>query len=227
MTVLRRKGVSVDLKYGNGRAPLSHAGVTAQFDSARPRRVGKRDGMARKVSILVGILMAFCGSVALAAPTLAPEPPLVLIPREAITAIAPRTAAVDEIVKLPSIVFRHGDCSWLAPLALAAGWPAETLGRLEEIIQRESGCCPNRRGGDVVNRRCQIVRVSEWNHRSDTGLLQINGVHWKQDHPQYHGLVCKRLGVCDQETLLDPMVNLRAGKLLWDVAGWSPWNPIN
>jgi hypothetical protein len=55
-------------------------------------------------------------------------------------------------------------------------------------------------------------------------LLQINGVHWKQDHKEYAGLVCKVMGVCDQARLLDPLTNLRAGKLLFDVAGWSPWH---
>lgn len=77
----------------------------------------------------------------------------------------------------------------------------------------------------MVNSDCEIIRVSEWNHRSDTGLLQINGVHWKPDHPQYHGLVCKRMEVCTQEPLLDPLTNLRAGRLLYDLVGWSPWNP--
>lgn len=178
--------------------------------------------MARKIMFLVGILFAICGSAAVAAPLQAPAPPLV-IPPSAIRAIPARETTLAETGKLPSVSFRHGDCTWLPTLASIAGWPAETHERLEEIIQRESGCCPNRRGGDVVDSNCRITRVSEWNHRSDTGLLQINGVHWKRDHPQYHGLVCKRLKVCDQETLLDPLVNLRAGKLLWDVAGWSPW----
>jgi len=76
----------------------------------------------------------------------------------------------------------------------------------------------------VADKNCNIIRVSEWNHRSDTGLLQINGVHWKRDHAQYHGLVCKKLKVCEQSILLDPLTNLTAGKLLYDVAGWSPWN---
>jgi hypothetical protein len=31
------------------------------------------------------------------------------------------------------------------------------------------------------------------------------------------------MGVCDQARLLDPLTNLKAGKLLFDVAGWSPW----
>lgn len=121
------------------------------------------------------------------------------------------------------IVFRHGDVSWLPILAAEAGWPEDTWDELEHIILRESGGCPRRIGGDRVNPDCSVKKVVAWYHRSDTGLLQINGVHWKRDHPQYVGLVCKRMGVCTQEQLLDPLVNLRAGKLLYDVAGWSPW----
>jgi hypothetical protein len=121
------------------------------------------------------------------------------------------------------IQFRHGDISWLRDLALAAGWKEPQLKRLGQIILRESGGCPNRRGGDIVDKNCNITGVSEWNHRSDTGLLQINGVHWKQDHAQYHGLVCKQMKVCEQDKLLDPLTNLKAGRLLFDVAGWSPW----
>jgi hypothetical protein len=123
------------------------------------------------------------------------------------------------------IVFRHGDISWLPKLAAEAGWPEETWEKLGEIILRESGGCPNRRGGDVVDKNCVITRVSEWNHRSDTGLLQINGTHWKKDHPQYSGSICRDMGICDQETLLDPVTNLKAGKYLYDIAGFAPWDP--
>ena len=121
------------------------------------------------------------------------------------------------------IQFRHGDISWLRDLALAAGWKENQLKRLGQIILRESGGCPYRRGGDIVDSSCNVTGVSEWNHRSDSGLLQINGVHWKQDHAQYHGLVCKKMKVCEQDKLLDPLTNLKAGRLLFEVAGWSPW----
>lgn len=130
-----------------------------------------------------------------------------------------------EIKKQIPIIFQHGDVSWLPELATQAGWPPKTHKRLAHIILRESGGCPYRAGGDVVDKDCNVIRVSEWNHRSDTGLLQINGVHWKEDHKYYHGLVCKQMGVCDQQTLMDPLTNLKAGKLLFDVAGWSPWFP--
>jgi len=63
------------------------------------------------------------------------------------------------------IIFKHGDISWLPALASQAGWPEKTWNKLGQIILRESGGCPNRRGGDVVNSDCIIKRVSEWNHR--------------------------------------------------------------
>lgn len=124
-----------------------------------------------------------------------------------------------------NIVFTHGDISWLPALAAEAGWPEETWRRLGYIILRESGGCPNRRGGDRVDKNCNIVEVTEWNHRSDTGLLQINGIHYDQTRDDYVGLVCKRMNVCTQEELLDPLTNLRAGRLLFAVAGWQPWTP--
>ena len=121
------------------------------------------------------------------------------------------------------VVYRHGDCSWVPEVALQAGWQQQDMKKLIHIIKRESGCCPRRIGGSVVDANCNQIRMSDWTHPSDSGLLQINGVHWKQDHAQYHGLVCKEMGVCSQEPLLDPLTNLKAGRLLFEVAGWSPW----
>jgi hypothetical protein len=128
--------------------------------------------------------------------------------------------------KVRDRVFVHGDCSWVAPVALNAGWKKNELQRLIEIIKRESGCCPRRIGGSVVDKECNQIKMATWKHPSDSGLLQINGVHWKEDHPQYHGLVCKEMGICSQEPLLDPLTNLVAGRLLFSVAGWSPWQPV-
>jgi hypothetical protein len=120
-------------------------------------------------------------------------------------------------------VYRHGDCTWIPPVALAAGWRQKQIPHLMHIIARESGCCPTRIGGSVVDKNCQITRMATMSHPSDSGLLQINGVHWKQDHKQYAGLVCKQMKICTQEPLLDAFTNLKAGRLLFDVAGWSPW----
>ena len=124
----------------------------------------------------------------------------------------------------PAIVFRHGDISWLPELAAKAGWPPETWQRLGEIILRESGGCPTRIGGSVVDENCNLIRMATMSHPSDTGLLQINGINWDLERTKL-AIICVRMGVCTQEELMNPITNLRAGKLLFDVAGFSPWNP--
>lgn len=125
-------------------------------------------------------------------------------------------------------VFKHGDCSWVPSVALAAGWKSHQLPRLMHIIARESGCCPRRIGGSVVDKNCGFIKMATMSHPSDSGLTQLNGCHWKPDHPQYAGLLCKQMGICTQEPLLDPFTNLKAAKLLHDVAGWQPWAiPVN
>jgi len=122
------------------------------------------------------------------------------------------------------IAFRHGDISWLPALAAEAGWPEDTWEKLGQIILRESGGCPNRKGGDVVDENCNITGVSEWNHRSDTGLLQINGVNYNPKRNKW-AAVCRDMGVCTQEPLLDPLTNLKAGYVLYTYSGWGPWDP--
>ena len=124
----------------------------------------------------------------------------------------------------PDIVFRHGDISWLPELAAEAGWPPETWKRLGQIILRESGGCPTRIGGSVVDKDCNLIRMATMSHPSDSGLLMINGINWDIKRTKF-AIVCVRMGVCTQEALMNPITNLRAGKLLFDVAGWSPWNP--
>lgn len=126
--------------------------------------------------------------------------------------------------KTSEIVFSHGDVSWLPALALEAGWPVETHEKLAQIVLRESGGCPNRRGGDAVDKNCNITHVTEWNHRSDTGLLQINGVNYNPKRNKW-AIACRQMNICTQEPLLDPLTNLRVGYLLYQVDGWNPWDP--
>ena len=124
----------------------------------------------------------------------------------------------------PQITFKWGDISWLPLLAAEAGWPEETWPKLGQIILRESGGCPNRRGGDMVDGDCNITGVSEWNHRSDTGLLQINGVNYNPKRNKW-AIACRQLDICTQEPLLDPLTNLKVGYLLYEADGWNPWDP--
>lgn len=122
------------------------------------------------------------------------------------------------------VVYKHGDVSWLPTMAADAGWPKKTWNTLAKVILRESGGCPNRRGGDVVDSNCNLIRVSEWNHRSDTGLLQINGVNYDLSRNKW-AAICTRMNICTQEPLLDPLTNLKAGYLLYQISGWGPWDP--
>ena len=140
--------------------------------------------------------------------------------------LEPLSVAVraSERVSETDIVFRHGDISWLPELAAKAGWPPRTWKRLGEIILRESGGCPTRIGGSVVDKDCNLIRMATMSHPSDTGLLQVNGINWDIKRTKL-AIVCVRMRVCTQEELMNPITNLRAGKLLWDVAGWTPWNP--
>ena len=140
--------------------------------------------------------------------------------------LEPLSVAVraSEGVSEPDIVFRHGDISWLPELAAKAGWPPRTWKRLGEIILRESGGCPTRIGGSVVDEDCNFIRMATMSHPSDSGLLMINGINWDIERTKL-AIVCVRMKVCTQEELMNPITNLRAGKLLYDVAGWSPWNP--
>ena len=124
----------------------------------------------------------------------------------------------------PTIVFRHGDISWLPQLAAEAGWPPRTWKKLGQIILRESGGCPNRRGGDIVNKNCEVIGHDGSNHRSDTSLLQINGVNYDLSRNKW-AAVCLAKIACTQEPLLDALTNLRAGLVLFRIAGWDPWTP--
>jgi len=127
-------------------------------------------------------------------------------------------------IATPKIKFTWGDVSWLPELATEAGWPKDTHEKLAEIILRESGGCPNRRGGDAVDKNCNITHVTEWNHRSDSGLLQINGVNYNPKRNKW-AIACRKLNICTQEPLLDALTNLKVGYLLYEADGWNPWDP--
>ena len=124
----------------------------------------------------------------------------------------------------PAPVYRHGNCSWLPAVALKAGWQADQITQLTFIALRESGCCPYRAGGDTVDRNCNITGIADYSHRSDSGLMQINGVHWLPTHKNYDGLICKQMRICTQEPLLDPLTNLQAARLIYSKVGWSAWS---
>ena len=124
------------------------------------------------------------------------------------------------------IVFRHGDVSWLPKLAVMAGWEEKQIPRLSRIILRESGGCPNRKGGDIVNENCEIIGHDGSDHASDSGLLQINGVNYNPKRNKW-AAICREMNICEQEPLLDALTNLKAGRVLFEISGWDPWNPCS
>ena len=124
---------------------------------------------------------------------------------------------------IETVVFKHGDISWLPELAIKAGWETKHLPKLGEIILRESGGCPNRIGSSIVDANCNITGYTNATNKSDSGLLQINGVHYNLKRNKW-ALACRQMNICTQEPLLDAVTNLKFGKLLYDEAGWSPWD---
>lgn len=158
------------------------------------------------------------------------KPTIYLVPEPTATTINVAVSANDanpslyEVTQKQQIQFKWGDISWLPEIATEAGWPLETHEKLGQIILRESGGCPNRFGGDAVDKDCNITHVTEWNHRSDTGLLQINGVNYNPKRNEF-AIACRKLKICTQKPLLDPLNNLKVGYLLYEAAGWGPWDP--
>lgn len=130
----------------------------------------------------------------------------------------------NEVSSFDAIRFTHGDVSWLDEMALSVGWPAKQIPRLKNIVLRESGGCPNRIGGSVVDKDCNIVKMATMSHPSDSGLLQINGVNYDKSRNKW-ALLCNEMKICSQEPLLDAETNLKAGLLIWRVSGWGPWDP--
>ena len=138
----------------------------------------------------------------------------------------PSTIRMEVIPKdpQPNIKFRHGDISWLPQLAAEAGWPPKTWRRLGQIVLRESGACPVRKGGDIVDKNCEVTGHDGSNHASDSGLLQINGINYNPKRNKY-APICTQMKICTQEPLLDALTNLKAGLVLFRATGsdWSPW----
>jgi len=131
---------------------------------------------------------------------------------------------IDNKTTQEPIVFKHGDVSWLPDLAIKIGWPKKSITRLKYIVLRESGGCPNRIGGSIVDKNCNIIGHTGATNTSDSGLLQINGVNWD---PERSGtqIACVELKICTQEAILDPVNNLKVGLLLYKKVGWGPWDP--
>ena len=183
----------------------------------------------RILTAIMATLASLTMSLGIAQAVSAPGQPSV-----AVIALQPlwQPPMTDRLDPIPPIRYRHGDVSWLPALAKQAGWPDHTIDQLKQIVLRESGGCPARRGGDMVDKDCNITGVSEWNHRSDTSLMQVNGLNYDPTRNKF-APICLEMKICTQEPLFDPLTNLKAGKLLFDYwqkaagDGWIPWDPCN
>jgi|GEM_PF-5352310 len=116
--------------------------------------------------------------------------------------------------------FRYNECDWvgdeLRRRNVAESWVQFMVGR----ARVESGCCPFVRGGDVVSANCELLYVGRRTHRSDTGLFQLNGVHWKTPL----GFMCPEF-TCDQDTLLNDIgMQFDAMLVLLQDCGAKPWD---
>ena len=174
--------------------------------------------MISKATAIICVIYSSIFSVEAIASSPEPKAPMTVA-----SAPLAQTTRGTENVKSP---FKHGDISWLPELALAAGWKPSQFKKLGQIILRESGGCPNRIGGSIVDKNCNITGHTGATNKSDSGLLQINGVNWDLSRNK-NALACTKLGFCTQADLLDPLNNLKVGRLLFEAAGWQPWNACN
>ena len=120
------------------------------------------------------------------------------------TTVAPTTAEPTTVA--PTTTIEEG---WLCPKAIhiarMVGWPDVELPTLDAIVWRESRC-----NGRAHN---QDDPAS-----GSRGLLQING-YWcaTTDFLQQAGVLW------DCADLFDDVTSMKAGLVIWQRSGWSPW----
>lgn len=174
----------------------------------------------KRLFVLFAITVAVVATTAesFGEPPTPPPPPV----RDAhvepdIVRVRPKTVVVDDGARqamdnlAPLIVAQqrdlYGPCGEWRDEALAVGWTAEEWKKLRWIIARETGdtCNPNVHNGNVQTRDDSF------------GLLQIN---------MRGKLEADRLARCQlgsKQELWNPVVNLRCGRVLFELAGWDPW----
>lgn len=124
----------------------------------------------------------------------------------------------------------------LVDLAPAGGWSVE---RMSRYMHRESGCCPQvltgdgwrtTQGGDRFDGDCNFTHIARPDHRSDAGLLQVNGINYDPARCENTCLSVWLNTPVTLATLGDPWLNIRAAALLcefWLNAGSSCYRPWN
>lgn len=125
--------------------------------------------------------------------------------------LTPLITLLTIVPSTPTIASDGFKCPKAMTMALQVGFRKRDLPKLDYIIHRESRCNPKSVG---YNRRTD---GTVWS--TDYGLTQINNYSWVTF------LRNKRI-VQKSSDLLDPMVNLKAAKALYDYSserGYSPW----
>lgn len=132
-----------------------------------------------------------------------PETTMAEAPVVTTTTSAPTTTTMPPTtLAIPSGAWQ---CPEVMALAVTVGWPLEELDTLDAIVWRESRC-----DGRAHNTADPAT--------GSRGLLQVNGywchtTNWLQQQ-----------GVLDRcSDLFDDVTSLRAGLVIYNRSGWSPW----
>lgn len=124
--------------------------------------------------------------------------------------------------KLP-LSFAPFDCDWVQVELESRNVKPNVAKFLMVMVERESQCCPFIQGGDRVDSNCYVTHVARWDHRSDTGLFMINGVHYKT----FNGFVCPKY-TCSQDVLrYDIEMQFDIMLELYAKCGKRPWTAPN
>ena len=102
-------------------------------------------------------------------------------------------------------------CEQVFDTAKAIGWPADQLGMLVAIAQRESRCQPNAfNANDTVGQSYGTMQVNDF--------WCLPSRYWPNGYLQAHGLLTKCTDLFDRET------NLRAALAIYRYSnGWRAW----
>jgi hypothetical protein len=152
--------------------------------------------------LLLGVVSALLGFTALTGPQNAQSSPPSTMLAVAPFLIEPSTTTsstlyIDPYATAPA---------QFAALAVNLGWPVSEYNQLIRVITRESNGIATAHNSDDPN-------------GGSFGLMQINGF-WCRGTNSY----LQKAGLLTScEMLLDPQINLRAGLIIFNRSGWSPW----
>lgn len=177
---------------------------------------------------LIALLLTGCGAPAVAdSPGLLDRngaPPVLDAPATPPTAPAERQPAI-QVIPPPAPLYvppPEAQCPDWHGTALEAGWPVETLMRVDYIMWRESRCQPN------AHYKADPMTGSR-------GLMQINGFWCLRNRyePNPAGYLGAKGIINSCEDLFDPLMNLKAAKAIYDYGvernqcPWRPWSTRN